>query len=224
MRVLVVEDEDRLAHLIRRSLAEEGHAIDIAQSGEDGLAWARGATYDAIVLDVMLPGISGIEVCRQLRSRRDYTPILLLTARDTVQDRVVGLDSGADDYLTKPFALMELSARLRALSRRPRAAVDPIVTVADLQIDPARRRVRRGAADIALTNKEFRILEYLAVNPNRVVTRDMIANHVWDYDFSNATNVIDVHIRQLRRKLDEDGQPSVIETVRGVGYRVARDT
>ncbi len=220
VRVLIVEDEARLAALIRRALAEEGHAVDVVGDGEAALSWTAGATYDVVILDVMLPGIDGFAVCTALRARRDYTPILLLTARDSVSDRVRGLDAGADDYLTKPFAAMELAARLRALSRRPRAALDTVLSVGGLRIDSARRQVWRGDQEVALPNKEFRILEYLVRNPNRVLTRDMIANHVWDYDFVNATNVIDVHIRQLRRKLDEPGAASTIETVRGVGYRL----
>lgn len=220
VRVLIVEDEARLAALIRRALAEEGHAVDVVGDGEAALSWTAGATYDVVILDVMLPGIDGFAVCAALRARRDYTPILLLTARDSVSDRVRGLDAGADDYLTKPFAAMELAARLRALSRRPRAALDTVLSVGGLRIDSARRQVWRGDQEVALPNKEFRILEYLVRNPNRVLTRDMIANHVWDYDFVNATNVIDVHIRQLRRKLDEPGAASTIETVRGVGYRL----
>jgi DNA-binding response OmpR family regulator len=222
MRVLIVEDESRLAMLIRRALVEEGHAVDVVGDGESALTWSASASYDVVVLDVMLPGIDGIAVCRALRTRRDYTPVLLLTARDTVADRVRGLDAGADDYLTKPFALMELAARLRALARRPRVAVDTVITIGGLRLDSARRQLWRGEREIALPNKEFRILEYLLRNPNRVMTRDMIANHVWDYDFVNATNVIDVHIRQLRRKLDVDGQPSLIETVRGLGYRLVQ--
>ena len=222
MRVLVVEDEQRLATLIRRALVEEGHAVDVVGDGETALSWVAGADYDAVVLDVMLPGVDGIAVCRALRSRRDHTPVLLLTARDTVDDRVRGLDAGADDYLTKPFALMELAARLRALARRPRVAVDAVITVGGLRLDSARRQVWRDGQEISLPNKEFRILEYLLRNPNRVMTRDMIANHVWDYEFVNATNVIDVHIRQLRRKLGDASQPSLIETVRGLGYRLVQ--
>ncbi len=220
MRVLIVEDESRLAMLIRRSLTEEGHAVDVVGDGEAALSWTAGATYDVVILDVMLPGIDGFAVCAALRARRDHTPILLLTARDSVTDRVRGLDAGADDYLTKPFAAMELAARLRALARRPRQAIDTVLSFGGLRIDSARRQVWRGEQEVALPNKEFRILEYLVRNPNRVLTRDMIANHVWDYDFVNATNVIDVHIRQLRRKLDEPGAASTIETVRGVGYRL----
>ena len=220
MRVLVVEDEQRLATLIRRALTEEGHAVDVVGDGEAALAWVAGADYDVVVLDVMLPGMDGIAVCRGLRSRRIHTPVLLLTARDTVADRVRGLDAGADDYLTKPFALMELAARLRALARRPRVALDTVITAGSIRLDSTRRQVWRDGREIPLPNKEFRILEYLLRNPNRVMTRDMIANHVWDYEFVNATNVIDVHIRQLRRKLDDPGQPSLIETVRGLGYRL----
>lgn len=220
MRVLIVEDEIRLATLIRRALIEEGHAVDVVGDGEAALSWTTSTVHDVVVLDVMLPGIDGIDVCRQLRARRDYTPILLLTARDTIIDRVQGLDAGADDYLTKPFALAELSARLRALSRRPRDAVETVMRIGRVRIDSARRQVWRDDQEVLLPNKEFRILEYLVRNPNRVLTRDMIANHVWDYEFVNATNVIDVHIRQLRRKLDEPGAASTIETVRGVGYRL----
>lgn len=220
MRVLIVEDEIRLATLIRRALIEEGHAVDVVGDGEAALSWTTSTVHDVVVLDVMLPGIDGIDVCRQLRARRDYTPILLLTARDTIADRVQGLDAGADDYLTKPFALAELSARLRALSRRPRDAVETVMRIGRIRIDSARRQVWRDDQEVLLPNKEFRIIEYLVRNPNRVLTRDMIANHVWDYEFVNATNVIDVHIRQLRRKLDEPGAASTIETVRGVGYRL----
>ena len=220
MRILVVEDEARLASLLRRALGEEGHAVDLAGDGEDALAWVDVAEHDAIVLDVMLPGIDGLAVCRQLRKRRVQTPILLLTARDAVADRVAGLDAGADDYLVKPFAFAELSARLRALYRRPPEMLDPVLRAGEVRLDPAARRVWRGEAEIALPNKEFRILEYLLRHPNRVLTRAMIAEHAWNYDFPNVTNVIDVHIRQLRRLLDDPYPGGLIETVRGAGYRV----
>ena len=220
MRILVVEDETRLATLVRRGLTEEGHAVDLATTGEEALDWVATADYDAIVLDVMLPGIDGLEVCRRLRRARNQTPVLLLTARDAVRDRVSGLDAGADDYLVKPFAFAELAARLRALARRPAAAVDPILRAGDLRLDPATRRVWRGEAEIALPNKEFRILEFLMRHPNRVLTRAMIAEHVWDYDFPNVTNVIDVHIRSLRRRLDDPYPGRLIRTVRGAGYRL----
>jgi len=220
VRVLVVEDEERLAALLRRGLAEEGHGVDLAGDGEEALDWVDVAAYDAIVLDVMLPGIDGLEVCRRLRRGRVQTPILLLTARDAVPDRVAGLDAGADDYLVKPFAFAELAARLRALVRRPAETTGTGLEVGDLRLDPATRRVWRGDVEVALPNKEFRILEYLMRNPNRVLTRTMIADHVWDYDFPNVTNVIDVHIRSLRRKLDAPYPGRLIQTVRGAGYRL----
>jgi two-component system, OmpR family, response regulator len=221
MRILIVEDEARLSALLRRGLSEEGHAVDLAAGGEEALAWLDVGEYDAIVLDIMLPGIDGLEVCRRLRGRRVQTSILLLTARDSIADRVAGLDSGADDYLVKPFAFAELTARLRALARRPPETHEPVLTAGEIRLDPASRRVWRGDAEIALPNKEFRILEYLMRHPNRVLTRAMIAEHVWDYDFPNATNVIDVHIRQLRRLLADPYPDGTIETVRGAGYRLA---
>ena len=220
MRILVVEDEVRLATLLRRGLAEEGHAVDLAESGEDALAWIDTADYDAIVLDVMLPGINGFDVCRAIRRQRRRTPVLLLTAKDAVADRVTGLDAGADDYLVKPFAFAELSARLRALSRRPAELLDPVLTAGEIRLDPATRRVWRGDEEIALGNRQFRILEYLVRNPNRVVTRAMIADHVWDYDFPTVTNVIDVHIRAIRKELGDAYPGEIIQTVRGVGYRL----
>jgi len=222
MRILIVEDEARLADLLRRGLVEEGHAVDVALSGEEALEWVDAAPHDAIVLDVMLPGISGLDVCRQLRMRggRRSTPVLLLTARDAVADRVAGLDAGADDYLVKPFAFAELLARLRALSRRPAEALDAVLAAGDLRLDPATRQVWRGDREIALSTKEFRLLELLLRNRGRVLTRTMIADHVWDYDFLNETNVIDVHVRALRRKLDDPYPGGLIQTVRGTGYRL----
>jgi DNA-binding response OmpR family regulator len=221
MRILVVEDEARLAGLLERSLEEEGHAVDVAGSGEEALDWVHAAAYEAIVLDVMLPGIDGLEVCRRLRAARVRTPILLLTARDAIADRVAGLDAGADDYLVKPFAFAELLARLRALARRPVETHETVLRAGDLALDPAARRVCRGEREIALSNKEFRILEVLLRHRGQVVTRDMIAERVWDYDFPNATNVIDVHLRALRRKLDDPYPGTLIQTVRGAGYRLS---
>jgi len=221
MRILVVEDEARLAGLLRRGLVEEGHAVDLAGSGEEALDWLAVEEPDAVVLDLMLPGIDGFEVCRRLRRERVQTPILLLTARDGVPDRVAGLDAGADDYLVKPFAFAELAARLRALARRPAEALDPVLRAGELRLDPAGRRAWRGEEEIPLPNKEFRILEYLMRHPGRVLTRTMIAEHVWDYDFPGVTNVIDVHVRQLRRRLRDPYPGGLIETVRGAGYRVA---
>ena len=223
MRLLLVEDEVALATMVRRALVEEGYAVDVAGSGEATWGWLRTAGYDVIVLDVMLPGIDGLEVCRTLRRRRIQTPVLLLTARDGINDRVAGLDAGADDYLVKPFALAELSARLRALARRPAAALDPVLRAGDLTLDPATRRVSRGGSEIGLSTKEFRLLEHLLRHPGQVLTRTMIGEHVWDYDFPIHTNVIDVHIGSLRRKLDDPYPGRLIQTVRGVGYRLCPD-
>jgi two-component system, OmpR family, response regulator len=220
MRILVVEDETRLATLLRKGLTEEGHGVDLAGSGEEALDRVAVTDYDAIVLDIMLPGIDGFAVCQRLRQDRVHTPILLLTARDAISDRVAGLDAGADDYLVKPFAYAELAARLRALYRRPAEAIPVVLEVGDVTLDPASRRVWRGAREVFLPKKEFRILEYMLRQPGRVLTRAMIAEHAWDYDFPNVTNVIDVHIRQLRRRLDDPYPGELIQTVRGSGYRL----
>ena len=220
MRILIVEDEDRLAAMMHTALAGEGHAATVVRTGEDALDDVAATSYDVIILDIMLPGMHGLEVCRTLRAQHVPTPILLLTARDSIDDRVAGLDAGADDYLTKPFAFAELSARLRALSRRPAETHDPALTVGDLRLDPATRQVWRGDQEHVLPNKEFRILEYLMRHPNHVLTRAMISDHVWDYDVPNSLNVIDVHIRSLRRKLDDPYDVKRIVTVRGAGYRL----
>jgi DNA-binding response OmpR family regulator len=224
MRILVVEDETRLADLVKRGLKHEGHAVDTAETGEEALDWVEAATYDAIILDIMLPGVSGLDVCRTLRKRSIQTPILLLTARDAVPDRVAGLDAGADDYLIKPFAFPELLARLRALARRPAETHQTRLNAGDITLDPASRQVWRGETEIQLQNKEFRILELLLRNPNRVLSRDQIAEYAWDYDFPAVTNVIDVHIKSLRRKLDDPYPGQLIQTVRGAGYRLATET
>ncbi len=221
MRVLIVEDEERLADLIQRSLSQEGHAADVAHTGADALEWLRVATFDAVILDVMLPDTDGFAICRTMRANGQQTPVLLLTARDALDDRVTGLDAGADDYLVKPFAQAELSARLRALARRPPQTLPPVLEVADLRLDPAARRVWRGADEHTLTNKEFRILELLMRRPDQVLTRAMITEHVWEYGLApSAPNVIDVHIRALRRKLDESYPIRRIHTVRGLGYQL----
>lgn len=220
VRILVVEDETRLAALLQRGLTEEGHGVDTCGSGEEALDWVAVATYDAIVLDIALPGLDGLTVCRRLRQQSVATPILLLTARDSVANRVEGLDAGADDYLVKPFAFAELAARLRALARRPVATHEPTLHAWNIRLDPATRRVWVGDAEVSLANKEFRILEYLMRHPDRVLTRAMIAEHIWDYDFPGASNVIDVHVRKLRRKIDDPYPDGMIETVRGVGYRL----
>lgn len=223
MRVLVVEDDERIAEFIEHGLREEGHAIDIARDGEEALDWAAVVDFDAIVLDIMLPKRDGLEVTRTLRAKGVRTPILMLTARDTIDDRVAGLDSGADDYLVKPFAFAELLARLRALGRREPVLADTVLRLADLEVDTTTRAVIRAGHEIALTNKEYALLEYLLRHPNQVLTRSMIGERVWNYDFDNVTNVIDVHIRYLRRKLDDPFDVKLIQTVRGAGYRISAD-
>ena len=221
MRVLVVEDEERIAEFVRNGLTEHGYAVDVARDGGEALDWSDIADFDVIVLDVMLPVRDGIDVCKTLRARGLRTPILMLTARDAVEDRVRGLDSGADDYLVKPFAFAELVARLRALARREPQLLSPVLRLGDLALDSATREVARGGRPLDLTAKEYALLEYLMRNPNQVLTRTMIAEHVWNYDFDNATNVIDVHIRNLRRKLDDPFPAKLIQTVRGAGYRIS---
>ena len=221
MRVLVVEDERRIADFISRGLSEQGYAVDVAYDGDEALQWADVAEFDVIILDVMLPIRDGIEVCHTLRERGLRTPILMLTARDAVEDRVRGLDSGADDYLVKPFAFAELLARLRALTRREPAALGTVLQVGDLILDTTTREASRQGMSLELTSKEYALLEYLIRHPNQVLTRTMIAEHVWNYDFDNATNVIDVHIRNLRRKIDDPFLTRLIQTVRGAGYRIS---
>lgn len=220
MRLLVVEDEIRLATLLEQGLQEEGFAVDTAASAEAALDWIESTAYDLLLLDLMLPGMSGIELCRRLRAGGYTTPILVLTARDAVPDRVTGLDAGADDYLVKPFAFAELLARLRALVRRPAATAPPVLTAGDYRLDPATQQVWHGNVPVELGLKEFRILEYLMRHPNRVLTRDMIADNIWDYDSAPLTNAIDVHIRSLRAKLQDEYPHGRIETVRGAGYRL----
>ena len=221
MRVLVVEDERKIADFIRKGLSEHGYAVDVAYDGEEALDWPAVADFDLIILDVMLPARDGTEVCRVLRKRGVRTPILMLTAKDAVEDRVLGLDSGADDYLVKPFAFAELLARLRALTRRQPAVLGSLLRVGDLILDTATRKVSRAEDELELTTKEYAILEYLMRHPNQVLTRTMIAEHVWNYDFDNASNVIDVHIRNLRRKIDDTFATKLIRTVRGAGYRIS---
>ena len=219
MRVLVVEDEPRMASVIRRSLEREGLAADVAPKGEDALWMAGAVEYDAIVLDVMLPGLSGFDACRLLRERGVWAPVLMLTARDGVDDRVRGLDSGADDYLVKPFALAELHARLRSLARRGSPERPPVLEVGELRLDPARREVRRGDAHIDLSAKEFALLETLMRRPGEVLSRIELVEHAWDIAYELRSNVVDVYMRRLRRKLGD----GAIETVRGAGYRLRAD-
>ena len=224
MRVLLVEDEARIADFVSRGLSEQGYAVDVASDGDEALQWTDVADFDLIVLDVMLPGRDGIEVCRTLRARGVRIPTLMLTARDAVEDRVRGLDSGADDYLIKPFAFAELLARLRALVRREPAVAGTVLRVGDLEFDTTTLEASRGGTQLQVTAKESRLLEYLMRHPTQVLTRTMIAEHVWNYEFDNATNVIDVHIRNLRRKIDDPFPVKLIETVRGSGYRIALRT
>ena len=221
MRVLVVEDEQRIADFIQKGLTESGYAVDVAGDGDDALAWTDVVDYDVVVLDIMLPRRDGIDVCRTLRARGLGVPVLMLTARDSIGDRVRGLDSGADDYLVKPFAFAELLARLRALTRREPVLTDIELRVADLTLDTTTRVVKRQSTVIDLTNKEYALLEYLMRHPNQVLTRSMIAEHVWNFDFDTGTNVIDVHIRYLRRKLDDPFPTKLIQTARGAGYRIS---
>lgn len=221
MRILLVEDEPQIADFIARGLSESGHSVDIARDGEEALEWPTAADFDIIILDVMLPSIDGIEVCRTLRGQGLRTPILMLTARDAVEDRVRGLDSGADDYLIKPFAFAELLARVRALSRREPALLGTKLEVGDLVMDTATRHVIRSGAELELTAKEFALLEYLMRHPNQVLSRTVIAEHIWNYDFDNVTNVIDVHVKNLRKKIDEGYEGKLIHTVRGAGYRLS---
>jgi heavy metal response regulator len=218
MRILVVEDEQKMAAFIKRGLEEEGAAVDVAADGEEGLFQAAGGNYDLIILDISLPRLDGLEVCRRLRHKRVATPILLLTARDSVEMKVSGLDSGADDYLTKPFAFAELLARLRALSRRNRAEVNMRLEIGDLKLDPLTRRVTRDGRLIQLTSKEFALLECFMRHPDQVLSRTILAEKVWDETFDAFTNVIDVYVNYLRNKIDRDFSPKLIHTVRGAGY------
>lgn len=219
MYILVVEDERRLAQVVRRVLEEEGHTVDTAYDGEEGLAMALEGSHDVIVLDILLPEMDGIEVCQSLRRNRIDTPVLLLTALDSVQDRVRGLDAGADDYLPKPFAFQELLARLRALGRRKVQAREPAqLQAGDLVLDLRRRRAERAGRVIELSPKEFSLLEFLMRNEGRVVTRTQILDHLWGYEYATDSNLVDVYVSYLRRKVDRGHSEKLIRTVRGVGY------
>ena len=222
MRVLIVEDDVKMAGLIRRGLTEEGLAADVAKDGHDAVWMAAATDYDAIVLDVMLPGGDGFDVCRSLREKGQWAPVLMLTARDAVEDRVAGLDAGADDYLTKPFSFAELLARLRALARRPPLERPAILEVGDLRLDPATRQVWRGEAEVQLSTKEFALLETFMRRPGEVLSRYQLLEHCWDYAYENRSNVVDVYVRYLREKVDRPFGRSSIETVRGAGYRLRR--
>lgn len=220
MRILVVEDERRIAAFIERGLEEEGYAVDVAYDGEEALDWAAVVEYDLILLDILLPKKDGIQVCRALRDRGSKVPILMLTARDAVEDRVRGLDSGADDYLVKPFAFQELLARIRALLRRQSEVKTAQLQVSDLVLDTVTRRATRAGQVIELTAREYALLEFLMRHPCQVLSRTQIAEHVWDYDFFSTSNVVDVYIGYLRRKIDQDFDQKLIQTVRGAGYKI----
>ena len=223
MRVLIVEDEVKMAGLIRRGLREEGLAADVAIKGEDALWMAQATDYDAVVLDVMLPGIDGFETCRRLRSEGVWSPVLMLTARDGLEDRIAGLDGGADDYLCKPFSFAELLARLRALGRRGLVEMATVLEAGGLRLDPATRQVWRGDSEIALSSKEFALLETFMRRPGEVLSRYQLLEHAWDYEYENRSNVVDVYVRYLREKVDRPFGLESIETVRGAGYRLRTD-
>jgi DNA-binding response OmpR family regulator len=223
VRVLVVEDEQRLAAAVRRGLAAEGFVVDLAHNGEDGLHAAREGGYDAVVLDLMLPKLSGYAVCQQLRAEENWVPILILSAKDGEYDQADGLDLGADDYLTKPFSYVVLAARLRALLRRGAIPRPALLRAGDLSLDPASRRVRRGEDEISLTAREFAVLEYLIRRPGQVVSKTQLLEHVWDSYDSLDLNVVEVYIGYLRRKIDTPYRRAALQTVRGAGYRLAAD-
>jgi DNA-binding response OmpR family regulator len=222
MRVLIVEDERKISAYVKRGLEEQGYAVDAAYTGTEALDFADAAPYDLILLDILLPEMDGLAVCRELRRKGNRTPVLMLTARDDIDDRVAGLDAGADDYLVKPFALKELLARLRALNRRGAdSPKSPILQLADLTLDTLTRRVKRGNKTIELAAKEYAVLECLLREPDRVLTRTQIAEHVWNYDVFNQSNIVDVYIKNLRRKIDNDFDVKLIQTIRGAGYRLS---
>ena len=220
----MVEDEERLANLLARGLREEGHAVDVSGRGEDALWMARAVSYDAIVLDVMLPGLDGLATCRTLRAEELWTPVLLLTARDSVASRVEGLDAGADDYLVKPFSFEELLARLRALTRRMPVERPAVLTAAGIRLDPAARKAWRGAVEIELSSKEFALLEAFVRRPGQVLSRVQLLEAAWDAAFESRSNVVDVYVRYLREKVDRPFGYASIETVRGQGYRLADES
>lgn len=218
MKILVVEDEERVAQFIQKGLKEEGHAVDVSYDGEEGGFLAEVNDYDLIILDLMLPKKNGLQTCKEIRDHGVNTPVLMLTARDSVEDKVRGLDAGADDYLAKPFAFEELLARVRALLRRQSESKTPILQIADLELDPMTRQVTRSGKSIRLTTKEYALLEYLLRNPKKVLSRTLIGEHVWDMNFDPESNVIDVYVSHLRTKVDKGFEPALIHTLRGQGY------
>lgn len=222
MKILVVEDEHRIANSIKKGLEQERYAVDVTYTGTDGFDMAESEEYDLLILDLMLPGMDGLTICRELRKKQIHTPILILTAKGQIQDKVDGLDSGADDYLTKPFSFEELLARTRALIRRPKNMQEVQLKVGDLIMDPKTFEVRRGKREINLSSKEFSLLEFLMRHANQTVTKDQITNHVWNYDADVLPNTIEVYIKNLRKKIDEPekDKPALIQTMRGFGYKI----
>jgi heavy metal response regulator len=218
MRILIVEDEKKVAGFVKKGLEEETYAVDVAHDGEEGLCLAKEGCYDLVILDLMLPKMGGLEVLSELREGKKDVPILLLTAKDSVEDRVTGLNKGADDYLTKPFAFSELLARVRVLLRRGKAEVKTELQIADLSLNLVSHKVNRGGGEVELTGKEYSLLEYFMRNQGKVLTRTMIAEHVWDYNFDTFTNVIDVYVNHLRKKVDKGHSKKLLHTLRGVGY------
>ncbi len=223
MRILVVEDEPAIAGFIVQGLSEAGYAVDLAGDGAEALYWVEIANYDLIVLDVMLPDADGLSICANIRQRGLHMPVLMVTARDAIDDRVAGLDSGADDYLVKPFAFAELLARIRALLRREPVFKGTVLQLADLTLDTVGRTVQRAGQPVNLTSKEYSLLEFLMRHSNQTLTRALIAEHVWNYDFDNVSNLIDVHIFGLRRKIDDAHALKLLHTVRGIGYRLGAE-
>lgn len=224
MRILIVEDEPKIARFIYKGLAEEGYAVDIARDGEEALSFTQSAPYDLIILDLLLPKTDGVTVCRKIRASNLSVPVLILTARDSIEDRVTGLDAGADDYLVKPFAFTELLARIRALLRRPRALTNNTLRIRDLVMDVSKHTVERGGVLIGVTPKEYSLLEYMMRNQGQVLTRTQIMEHIWNYDYYAGSNVVDVYIRYLRKKIDEGRSVKLIKTVRGVGYKICEES
>jgi heavy metal response regulator len=223
MRILVIEDEKKVASFIKKGLEEEHYAVDTAYDGETGLYMAEVNEYDLIILDLMIPKIDGLEVLKRIRKNKNSVPILVLTAKDTAEDIVKGLDAGCDDYLTKPFNFMVFLARIRALLRREKIDKEPLLEIADLTLSPVTHKVTRMGKEVDLTSKEYALLEYFMRNPDKVLTRTMISEHVWDYHFDSLTNVVDVYVNYLRRKIDKDFEPKLIHTIRGVGYILSAD-
>ncbi len=221
MRILLVEDERRLANIVKKGLTEEGFAVDLAFDGEEGQYLAQSETYDLIILDITLPKVDGITICKELRKKNNKTPVLMLTARSTLEDKVFGLDSGADDYITKPFAFLELRSRIHALIRRSKQESSPVLRILDLEFDPIKHIVKRAGNIITLTPKEFSVLELLLRHKDEVVSRTMIIEHVWDYNFDSMSNVVDVFVAAIRRKVDKGAKVKLIHTLHGVGYKIS---